>query len=776
MTTPRLPAPLAQTLLVSLAHLVLTVTASTSSALAQQTEQSEREEMYRRHLRYTTYIKPAWIEPHWLVDGNTFWYASGAPDSIVISKVDPVANTKANFFDVARLRDALAEELGEEPLSKGVPFAEFTFTDESEEAVRFTVGEQELILRLDTYALAAVPASAAGIPTRPAPRVLREGTHGRPDTKEVLSPDGRWLAHLQDHNLWLRSTVDNDLDQITRDGTAEHYWGYGGINRPYGRELQWAWWSPDSRKLLVRKGDFHGVRKIPIVDWLDPGADVEWVQSVHNVESGGTLPQERLSILDVSSRRLVGVDLGDTEDQYLAVLGWMPDASEVFIARVDREYKQLDVLAADAQTGTTRTMLTETAATFIGGPLWLDSPPFVLLKDGTHFIWSSERDGWHHHYLYRTDGALVRQLTTGSFLAGRIMTVDEANGWVYFYCFVGRQPYDAPLCRVGLDGEGFTRITDPAGRHWPVSFSPSGEFFLDTYSTVSVPPVVELRRADGTLLRTLARADVSRLEGELRWQAPEPFVVKAADGTTDLYGVLYKPYDFDRSKQYPVLEYIYGGPFWNNVSHAFYQSRLPLAWAQLGIIVFVLDGRGTPERSKVFQDVTYGNVGRYEIPDHVAALKQLAADHPYMDLDRVGIIGSSFGGYFATRALLLAPEIYHVGIAVCSAADLYDKATVMEQYMGLPENNRDGYAYASNAQLAEHLSGKLLIVHGTSDVNSPISGTMRTVDAFIHAGKPFDLLVLPNHDHQILQAPGPRGDYARDAVRRYLLEHLRRRD
>jgi dipeptidyl aminopeptidase/acylaminoacyl peptidase len=757
----------------TLPFLLLIAPATTSSALAQRQEDTEREEMYRRYLRYTSYIKPAWIEPHWFADGNTFWYASGARDSIVIYKVDPVANAKANLFEVARLRSVLAEELGKEPPGKGVPFPQFAFTDENEEAVRFTIEEREFVLRLDTYAVSEAPASDADVEAPSTSRVLRQGTHGRPDIKEVLSPDGQWLAHLKEHNLWLRSTSDDGLEQITHDGTPEHYWGYGGINRAFERELAWAWWSPDSRKLLVRKGDFRGVRKIPIVDWLDPAAEVEWVQSVHNVESGGTLPGEQLFVLDVSSRRLVSVDLGATEDQYLAVLGWMPDASEVFIARVDREYRQLDLLAANAQTGDTRVILIETAETFVGSPLWLGSPPFVLLEDGTHFIWSSERDGWHHHYLYQTDGTLVRQLTAGSFIAGGVITVDESNGWVYFYCFAGERPYDAPVCRGGLDGEGFTLITEPVGRHWPFTFSPSTEFFLDTYSSVGAPPVVELRRSDGTLVQTLARADISTLIEQLHWQAPEPFAVKAADGETDLYGVLYKPYDFDPTEQYPVLEYIYGGPFRNNVSHAFYQSPLPLAWAQLGFIVFVVDGRGTPERSKAFQDVTYGNVGRHEIPDHVAALRQLAADRPYMDLERVGIIGSSFGGYFATRALLLAPDVYHVGIAVCPAADLYGKATVMDQYMGLPESNAEGYAYASNTRLAEQLDGKLLLIHGTSDVNAPISETMKMVDALIHAGKPFDLLVLPNHDHRILGARGPRGEYAREAVRRYLFEHLR---
>jgi dipeptidyl aminopeptidase/acylaminoacyl peptidase len=760
-------------LLTTLSFLLFVTAAMTPATHAQQQEDTERVAMYRHYLRYTSYVTGWYIEPNWLADGNSFWYASGAPDSIVISRVDPVANTEADLFDVVRLRSVLAEELGEDPPGKGVPFAQFHFVDDTEEAVRFAIEEREFVLHLDTYALTDGPDATVDVAPLSTPQVLRQGAHGRPDIREILSPDGQWLAHLKEHDLWLRSAFDDDLERITSDGTPEHYWGYGGITRALESELAWAWWSPDNRKLLVRKGDSRGVRKIPIVDWLDPSAEIEWIQSVHNVESGGTLPREQLYILDVSSRGLIGVDLGDTENQYLAVLGWMPDASEVFIARVDREYKQLDVVAANAEAGDTRVVLSETAETFIGGPLWFGPPSFVLLEDGTRFIWSSQRDGWYHHYLYRTDGTLVRQLTAGSFIAGRVITVDEANGWVYFYCFAGEQPYDAPVCRVGLDGEGFTLITDPVGRHWPVTFSPSAEFFLDTYSSVAVPPAVALRSTDGTLLRTLARADVSRLETELRWQPPEPFVVKASDGKTDLYGVLYKPYDFDSTKRYPVLEYIYGGPFANNVSHAFYQSPLPLAWAQLGIIVFVVDGRGTPERGKAFQDVTYGNVGRYEIPDHVATLRQLAADRPYMDLERVGIIGSSFGGYFTTRALLLAPEIYHVGIAVCPAADLYVKATVTEQYMGLPENNREGYEYASNADLAERLSGRLLIIHGTSDVNAPISEMMKMADAFIQAGRPFDLIILPNHDHQILRAPGPQGEYAREAVRRYLLEQLR---
>jgi dipeptidyl aminopeptidase/acylaminoacyl peptidase len=494
---------------------------------------------------------------------------------------------------------------------------------------------------------------------------------------------------------------------------------------------------------------------------------------VHNVEAGGTLPREELYVLDVGSRRLVSVDVGDAADRYLCVLGWMPDGSALFFLRVDRDYKRRDLMAADPESGDTRILFTETAETFVGEPLWISSPPLVILEDGTHFIWSSERDGWQHHYLYRTDGTFVRQLTAGPFFAGGVLTVDESTGWIYFHCLVGAPPHNAHVCRVHLEGKGFSVITDPAGDHWPVQFSPSKRFFLNTYSTATRPPVTEVRRSDGVLLQTLTQADISALEKQLHWQTPEPFAVKAVDGETDLYGVLYKPFDFDSTERYPVIEYIYGGPFGKVVPPAFWQHPLPLAWAQLGFIVFSVDGRGTPERSKAFQDVTYGNLGRYEIPDHVAALEQVAADRPYMDLDRVGIVGASFGGYLATRALLLAPDVYNVGVAVCPGADLYVNATALEQYMGLPEDNAEGYAYTSNAPLAEHLKGKLLIIHGTSDVNSPISQTMKMVDALIHAGKPVELIVLPNQDHWILRAPGPHGEYARDAIRRYLLEHLK---
>jgi dipeptidyl aminopeptidase/acylaminoacyl peptidase len=353
------------------------------------------------------------------------------------------------------------------------------------------------------------------------------------------------------------------------------------------------------------------------------------------------------------------------------------------------------------------------------------------------------------------------------------VTIDEELGWVYFTAHGDRErSYDTHLYRVRLDGTGFAQLTEASGQH-RVRFTPSKRFFLDTHSSVDRPGAVELRRADGTLLETLSRANIDSLR-ELSWIPPEEFVVKATDGKTDLFGVLYKPYDFDPHRKYPVIEYIYDSSYTTVVPRTFTSnnSGVPAqALAQLGFITFIVDGRGTAERGKEFQDVLYGNIGRYEIPDHVAVLKQLAERRPYMDLSRVGIFGGSHGGYMVLRALLAAPDVYHVGVARAPGVDLRDlQADGVEPFMGLLEKNPEAYEYASNLHLAENLTGKLLMIHGTSDKDVPFSQTLKMVEALIEAGKTYDLFLLPGENHRFT-ATGRR--YARDATRRYFEEHLK---
>ncbi|MEE8200430.1 MAG: DPP IV N-terminal domain-containing protein [Candidatus Acidoferrales bacterium] len=648
---------------------------------AQQAEQTEREAMYYRYLEFASLVKGGSIQPHWMADGSSFWYTEGGPANTVIWKVDPKEDTKNPLFDTARLRQVLTDALDHEPPYQGLPFDKFTFVEEGEKAVKFTVEGKEFILQLDTYTIARAPVLSEEEKNRLVPRIGQKGLSGWPEAREVLSPDRRWFASLKEHNLWLRSTYDGRSVQITSDGVKDYQWAAA----THWQVGPWAVWSPDSFKLAVKKEDSRAVESVLVAHWLKPSAEVEWF---HKPRTGGPLPQTKLFVVDILSKRQVRLDTGEEPDHYFYILGWRPDGSELLFLRTDREHKKLDLMAANPNTGATRVVLTETQKTFVIRPTyfrdWMQL--FTLLEDGNRFIWMSERDGWNHLYLYDREGNLIRRLTEGPFPVLRprrgkgVVAVDEKAGWVYFTALAEQRLYDGHLYRVNLEGKGFKRLTEETGWH-TIQFAPSKEFFLDTHSTVDRPPVVELRRADGTLLQTLSKANIDALK-ELKWSPPEEFVVKAVDGKTDLYGVLYKPYDFDPNKKYPVIDHIYAGPQRTNVPRTFIHWPVPQALAQLGFIVFGVDARGTPGRGKEFQDVVYGHFGRHEIPDHVATLQQLAEKRPYMDLSRAGIYGYSWGGYFTIRAMLLAPDVYHVGIAGSPPVDAYTGATIYEPYWG----------------------------------------------------------------------------------------------
>ncbi len=582
----------------------------------------------------------------------------------------------------------------------------------------------------------------------------------------MLSPDGRWFVGIKEHNLWLRSTSDGRSVQLTTDGVKDYSWSTKQMPAS-------AKWSPDSRQLAVRKTDWRKQNKVPIVRQLKTTWEVNWVPER---KAGCYLPSTQLFITNVASKQQIRLDTGSETDHLIFMRSWRPDGSELLFIKVDRECKRVDLMAANPGSSATRVILTDTQKTFLLTAFWPPSFGCTLLEDGKKFIWTAERDGWRHLYLYDISGKLIRRLTEGQYPVDRVIAVNDKTGWVYFTAHGNQQrPYDTHLYRVNLSGKGFAQLTEATGQH-EVQFSPSKEFFLDTHSDVNRPPAVELRTADGTLLRILSTANFDALK-ELQWTAPEEFVVKAADGKTDLYGVLYKPYDFDPSKRYPVIEFIYGGPWISErvrstfIPHG-WGSRSALELAQLGFITFVVDGRGTPERGKEFQDVVYGNIGRNEIPDHTAALQQLAEKRPYMDLNRVGIFGHSFGGYLAQRALLLSPDAYHVAVSNDGNVGPAGLGFVdTEPYLGSPQKNRERYDYASNLWLASNLRGKLLFITGTFGGIFSGSPLMKMLDALMRADKPFDLLVVPDRSHNIFTIP--RKTYWREAMRRYFQEHLK---
>ena len=742
--------------------LVIGLSSLVLSARAQETAQSEPEAMYYRYLELASYVKGGSIEPHWMADGSSFWYAEGAPANTLIYKVDPNANTKTPLFDTAHLRQALTAVLGHESPCQGLPFEEFTFVD-GEKAVKFTVEDKEFILQLDTYTVRRAPVLSEEEKSRLVPQVTPNSPWGY--FVDVLSPDRRWFAGVKEHNLYLRSTYDGRRVPLTTDGNEDYWWDNEG-----------ATWSPNSLKLALHKHDYRGAPRVPIVHYLKPREEVEWVLADH-FKAGDRRPRSEYFILELFSKQQIRIGACAEPGYECRIADWRPDGLELLLFRQTTDDKRLELIAADPKTGATRIVLTETQKTFVTGgerpPLLVLGRIFTWLPDGKGFLWLSERDGWRHLYLYDLEGNLIRRLTEGAWPVVRVVAVDEKSRWVYFTAHGDPQrPYDTHLYRVSLDGTGLARLTEATGQH-EIQFAPSKQFFIDIHSTVARPPTVELRRADGTLLRILSNANIDALISELKWRSPEEFAVKAADGETDLYGALFKPYDFDPKRKYPVIEVIYASSRNTIVPRAFtaypnYRGLAP-ALAQLGFITFMVDARGTPERSKAFRDVVYGSWARHEIPDHVATLMQLAEKRPYMDLTRVGIVGQSMGGYFATRALLLAPDVYHVGVASAGPAEARD---VGATFIGPPGTIKEGYEHASNLRLAANLRGRLLLIHGTSDDTTPFSETMKMVAELIRANKHFDLLVMPGQGHSLWELDGS-APYWREAIRRYFQEHLK---
>ena len=719
---------------------------------------AERREMARRYAELGALVEDALVEPHWLADGESFWVVEDAPESTVIQRVDAATGVATPFFDTPRLRAALDEALGHRSPFDGVPFETFELVEEETKA-QFEVLGRRFELDLEGYDLEELG------PVTPVagPRKIRDAFFdGSPPEMEVPSPDGRFHLTEQDHDLWLRATVDDRLQPLTTGGEPDFAWSTVD-----------ALWSPDSLRVLALKRDDRGRDRIPVVHWLKTSAEVEFRPYT---KAGGTMPRFEAWIVEALSRRAVRVEIPDGEGVELFFHSWRPDGSEVLLMAMNRRYQHLRLLAANPRTGATRVVLEERSESFIGGLRFLLDWRGMLtpLEDGERFVWLSERDGWRHAYLFDFEGRQLRQLTGGDFEVREVVALDEKAdpaGWVYLMANADlRRPYDTHLVRVSLRG-GLERLTEAAGEH-EVVLSPSKRYFLDTHSSPTRPPVVEWRRIDGTLVRELSRAHVERLEEEIQWSPPEAFVVKAADSETDLHGVLYKPWDFDPERRYPVIDAIYAGPFITWAPQRFLDRRALQAQelAQLGFVVVLVDARGTPERGKAFQDVVYQAFGQNEIPDHATTLERLAETRPWMDLSRVGIHGGSWGGYMTIRAMLLRPDLFHVGVARNSVSDLWDHSYEIEGYMGHPEDAPQAYVAGSSHRLAGNLEGKLLLIHGTNDVNATFSSVMKMTHAFVQAGKPIDMLVIPEQSHWYT---GAALGYAKQALERYLVEHLR---
>jgi dipeptidyl aminopeptidase/acylaminoacyl peptidase len=504
-------------------------------------------------------------------------------------------------------------------------------------------------------------------------------------------------------------------------------------------------WSPDSKKLLAYRLDRTSARQFTVVQSV-PKLGLRPVSYTYDYPLPGEVGLARAEpvIFEIATRKVIPVQ---TEPLDLLFTGgpslrWFADSSRAYFVYTKRGYQNVQLREIDAATGAVRVLVDERSETFVDPGMTY----FRVLEETPEVVWSSERDGWCHLYLYdEKTGRAKQQLTKGPWVVRSIPRVDEKARRVYFTASgrePGRDPYLEHVYRAGLDGND-PRLLTPEEADHAASFSPSGKYFVDTYSRVNVASRSVVRRAeDGGVAMEIERGSV-----EPGWPLPEPFRVLAADGKTGIHGVLFRPSNFNASKKYPVIEDIYTGPQGIHTPKTFHARSLDQATAELGFVVVVIDGRGMAKRSKAFHDYCYKNLGNDTgIADHIAGMRQLAQRYPYIDLTRVGVFGHSAGGYDSTHVMLTHPEFYKVAVSSSGNHDhRMDKAWWNELWMGYPVG--DHYRRQSNVTLAPKLEGKLMLVHGELDDNVNPASTLQLVGALIKANKDFDLLLMPGQNH-----------------------------
>ncbi|HEX4792218.1 MAG TPA: DPP IV N-terminal domain-containing protein [Humisphaera sp.] len=561
----------------------------------------------------------------------------------------------------------------------------------------------------------------------------------------VLSPDGKLKAFYRDRNLWLSDASGAIEMPITTDGSEKARIKYATASWVYGEELEQRsamWWSPDGSKIAFYRFDeskvpdyFLQLNQTRLQDTLDVEA---------YPRPGDPNPLVDLLVYDLHSKSTMRIDVRDRkpfEDSsighYVYNVTWSKNG-ELLFYRSNRLQNAMEFVAADPQSGACRVILREEwPASWV-----VNSPTMQFLKDGKRFIWSSERTGWKNFYLYDLSGKLLATLTDHSCEVENIVHVDEDAGLLYYTAHSGDNPMKLQLHRVGLDGKDDLCLTDPRFYH-TISMSPDAHYFTDSAQTHDQPPVVRLMDTKGNAVADIATSDTSKFD-ELHLRKVELFTFKAADGQTDLYGMLHFPSNFDAAKKYPLLVNVYGGPATNGAHETF---TLPSALTEYGYLVATLDSRSAAGRGKHFLDAIYRKLGRVEIDDQAAGVKSLW-DRPYVDRERVGIYGTSYGGYASAMCLVRYPDVFRAASASSPVTDFRNYDSIYtERFMGLLPDARDDYDATSVMNHVGNLKGRLILFYGTADNNVHPSNTLQLVAALQRAGKSFDLQVGPDGGH-----------------------------
>ena len=682
-----------------------------------------REKYNAKHVLY------AGVVPHWVDQTSAFWYVRQTEKGKEYVKVDAASKKRTALFDQQKMASALTEKAGREINAYNLPLQNCRLNI-SLDTLRFQLDGKFWAYSIKNNRLL----DEGAIPSRGKERHWMEvddEKEGRP----VTSPDGKWTAFIKNDNVYVREVATGKEKQLSQDGTLSNY---------YSSYIQW---SPDSKSVVscrirpVEKRYVYYVESSPAdqaqpklhkQEYAKPGDELRFkVPCIFEVESG---------------RRLIPSTELFSHQYELSGPMWNADSKAITFEYNERGHKVYRVLEMSAVDGSVRTLIEEKEEKYVNYPRIYRN----YLSDGKRIIWSSERDNYNHLYLYdRATGKPLNQITKGEWYVRGVQHVDEANEVIYFSANgmkKGEDPYLIHYYKINFDGSNLVELTPEEGMHqcW---YSSDYKYLVDVYSKVDQAPIIVLRDTkNGKIRMQLDKADISALLAN-GWKAPEVFSAKGRDGKTDMWGVIYRPSNFDPSKKYPVIEYIYSGPGDQYVPKTFSSYNWWMtSLAELGFIVVQVDGMTTSFRSKEFEEVCYKNLKDAGLPDHIAWIKAAAQKYPYMDIDRVGIFGCSAGGQESTGAVLFHPEFYKAACSACGCHDnRMDKIWWNELWMGYPID--ESYSACSNVDNAHLLSRPLMLVVGELDDNVDPASTMQVANALIKANKDFELVVIPGAHH-----------------------------
>lgn len=682
-----------------------------------------REKYNAKHVLY------AGVVPHWVDQTSAFWYVRQTEKGKEYVKVDAASKKRTALFDQQKMASALTEKAGREINAYNLPLQNCRLNI-SLDTLRFQLDGKFWAYSIKNNRLL----DEGAIPSRGKERHWME-VDDEKEGSPVTSPDGKWTAFIKNDNVYVREVATGKEKQLSQDGTLSNY---------YSSYIQW---SPDSKSVVscrirpVEKRYVYYVESSPAdqaqpklhkQEYAKPGDELRFkVPCIFEVESG---------------RRLIPSTELFSHQYELSGPMWNADSKAITFEYNERGHKVYLVLEMSAVDGSVRTLIEEKEEKYVNYPRIYRN----YLGDGKRIIWSSERDNYNHLYLYdRATGKPLNQITKGEWYVRVVQHVDEANEVIYFSANgmkKGEDPYLIHYYKINFDGSNLVELTPEEGMHqcW---YSSDYKYLVDVYSKVDQAPIAVLRDAkNGKIRMQLDKADISALLAN-DWKAPEVFSAKGRDGKTDMWGVIYRPSNFDPSKKYPVIEYIYSGPGDQYVPKTFSSYNWWMtSLAELGFIVVQVDGMTTSFRSKEFEEVCYKNLKDAGLPDHIAWIKAAAQKYPYMDIDRVGIFGCSAGGQESTGAVLFHPEFYKAAYSACGCHDnRMDKIWWNELWMGYPVD--ESYSACSNVDNAHLLSRPLMLVVGELDDNVDPASTMQVANALIKANKDFELVVIPGAHH-----------------------------